>query len=159
MNHHRHRRISSRIPLQLQPLARRRSHVPRTTEILKNFPAAASGNKSRVQANVHAITGDVVVKLPLRLGGINTYALAGGGGLIFDPRGNFGGSLPGASTQGRGAFLYGAGADYAFTRHLSLRAEYRGFVYKNPDFGLAAFNTVYSRTHTALLSAGFVYHF
>ena len=62
--------------------------------------------ESRVQANVHAVTGDVVVKLPLRLRGISTYALAGGGGLIFDPTGNFGGSVPGASTQGRGAFLY-----------------------------------------------------
>jgi len=111
--------------------------------------------ESRVQANVHAVTGDVVVKLPLRLRGISTYALAGGGGLIFDPTGNFG---PGASTQGRGAFLYGAGADYAFTRHLSLRAEYRGFVYKNPDFGLRALNTD-SWTHTAQPSAGFVFHF
>ena len=117
-----------------------------------------SAGESRVQANVHAVTGDVVMKLPLRLRGIHTYALAGGGGLIFDPTGNFGGSVPGASTQGRGAFLYGAGVDYAFTRHLSLRAEYRGFVYKNPDFGLGALNTD-SWTHTAQPSAGFVYHF
>src|SRR4029077_940552 len=48
--------------------------------------------------------------------------------------------------------------DYAFTRHLSLRAEYRGFLYKNPDFGLRALNTD-SWTHTAQPSAGFVYHF
>jgi opacity protein-like surface antigen len=114
--------------------------------------------ESRVQANVHAITGDVVVKLPLRLRGISTYALAGGGGLIFDPTGNFGGSVPGASSQGRGAFLYGVGADYAFMRHFSLRAEYRGFVYKNPDFGLSALNTD-SWTHTAQPSAGIVFHF
>jgi opacity protein-like surface antigen len=107
---------------------------------------------------VHAVTGDVVVKLPLRLPGINSYALAGGGGLIFDPTGNFGGFVPGASSQGRGAFLYGVGADYAFTRHLSLRAEYRGFLYKNPDFGLRALNTD-SWAHTAQPSAGFVYHF
>jgi opacity protein-like surface antigen len=114
--------------------------------------------ESRVQANVHAVTGDVVVKLPLRLRGINTYVLAGGGGLIFDPTGNFGGFVPGASTQGRGAFLYGAGADYAFSRHWSLRAEYRGFVYKNPDFGLSALNTD-SWAHTAQPSAGIVFHF
>src|SRR6202011_6095902 len=36
--------------------------------------------ESRVQANVHAVTADVVAKLPLRLRGISTYALAGGGG-------------------------------------------------------------------------------
>src|SRR5438270_1855393 len=109
--------------------------------------------ESRVQANVHAVTGDVVVKLPVHLRGISTYALAGGGGLIFDPTDNFGGTVVGTSTQGRGAFLYGAGADYAFSRHLSLRAEYRGFVYKNPDFNLAGLRTD-SWTHTAQPSAG-----
>lgn len=114
--------------------------------------------ESRVQANVHAVTGDVVVKLPVHLRGISTYALAGGGGLIFDPTDNFGGTAVGTSTQGRGAFLYGAGADYAFSRHLSLRAEYRGFVYKNPDFNLAGLRTD-SWTHTAQPSAGVVLHF
>jgi opacity protein-like surface antigen len=89
---------------------------------------------------------------------VSTYALAGGGGLIFDPTGNNGGFIPGATTQGRGAFLYGAGVDYALTRRVSLRAEYRGFVYKNPDFGLTALNTD-SWTHTAQPSAGIVLHF
>src|ERR1700738_4515715 len=50
---------------------------------------------SRVQANVHAVTGDVVVKLPLPIRSVSTYALAGGGGLIFDPTGNSGGFVPG----------------------------------------------------------------
>jgi len=117
-----------------------------------------SFGESRVQANVHAVTGDLVVKLPLGIRSISTYALAGGGGLIFDPTGNNGGSVPGASSQGRGAFLYGAGADYALSRHFTLRAEYRGFVYKNPDFGLGALNTD-SWTHTAQPSAGLVYRF
>jgi len=117
-----------------------------------------SFGESRVQANVHAVTGDLVVKLPLGIRRIGTYALAGGGGLIFDPTGNNGGSVPGASSQGRGAFLYGAGADYALSRHFTLRAEYRGFVYKNPDFGLGALNTD-SWTHTAQPSAGLVYRF
>src|SRR6266404_1813004 len=114
--------------------------------------------ESRVQANVHAVTGDLVVNLPLRFRRISTYALAGGGGLIFDPTGNIGGLVPGASSQGRGAFLYGAGADYLLNRHFSLRAEYRGFVYKNPDFGLTALSTD-SWTHTAQPSAGIVFRF
>lgn len=118
----------------------------------------ASFGESRVQANVHTVTGDLVVKLPLPIRSVSTYALAGGGGLIFDPTGNSGGFVPGAGTQGKGAFLYGAGADYALTRHFSLRAEYRGFVYKNPDFGLRALSTD-SWTHTAQPSAGIVYHF
>jgi opacity protein-like surface antigen len=117
-----------------------------------------SFGRSRVQANVHAVTADLVVNLPLRTRRISTYALAGGGGLIFDPTGNSGRSVPGVGTQGKGAFLYGGGADYAFTRQLSLRAEYRGFVYQNPDFGLAALHTD-SWTHTAQPSAGIVLHF
>jgi hypothetical protein len=74
--------------------------------------------ESRVQAIVHGVTGDLVLKLPLPIKRISTYtyALAGGGGLILDPTGNSGGSVPGASPQGEGAFLYGAGADYALTR-------------------------------------------
>ena len=118
----------------------------------------AGFGESRVQANVHTVTADLVVNLPLRLRRISTYALAGGGGLIFDPTGNNGGAFPGAGNQGRGAFLYGAGGDYVLTRHFSLRAEYRGYVYKDPDFGLRALNTD-SWTHTAQPSAGIVFHF
>jgi opacity protein-like surface antigen len=114
--------------------------------------------ESRAQANLHQVTGDLVLNLPLPMKRVSTYVLAGGGGLIFDPTGNPGGSVAGASTQGRGAFLYGGGADYALTRHLSLRAEYRGLVYKNPDFGLAALRTD-SWTHTAQPSAGIVFRF
>ena|SRR5271166_2577994 len=113
--------------------------------------------ESRVQSDVHSVTGDLVVNLPLPIKRFGTYALAGGGGLIFHPTGN-GGSVPGADTQGKGAFLYGGGADYTLTRHFSLRAEYRGFVYKNPDFKLGALSTD-SWTHTAQPSAGIVYRF
>ena len=116
------------------------------------------GGESRVQSDVHAVTGDLVVNLPLRLYRFRPYVLAGGGGLIFHPTGNGGGSVPGADTQGKGAFLYGGGADYAWSRHFSLRAEYRGFVYQNPDFGLQSLKTN-SWTHTAQPSAGIVYRF
>jgi opacity protein-like surface antigen len=114
--------------------------------------------ESRVQADVHSVTGDLVVNLPLPIRRISTYALAGGGGLIFRPTGNGGGFVPGADNQAKGAFLYGAGADYSLTHHFSLRVEYRGFVYKNPDFGLASLRTD-SWTHTAQPSAGIVFRF
>jgi opacity protein-like surface antigen len=60
--------------------------------------------------------------------------------------------------QARGAFLYGGGADYAFTRHLSLRGEYRGLVYKSPSFNLASLKTD-AWSHIAQPSAGIVYRF
>ena len=111
----------------------------------------------RVQSNIHQFTGSAVVKLP-GFGRIQPYALAGGGALVFDPTGNAGGSFAGATLQTKGAFVYGAGADYAFTRHISFRAEYRGYVYKAPSFGLASLNTD-GWTNIAQPSAGIVFRF
>ena len=78
------------------------------------------GTPARVQADIHQITGSAVVKLP-GFARLQPYALAGGA-LIFVSIRNAGGSFAGATTETRGAFVYGAGADYAFTRHISLRA-------------------------------------
>jgi opacity protein-like surface antigen len=114
--------------------------------------------QSRVQSDVHGATADVVVNLPLHISKFRPYALAGGGGLIFHPTGNGGGFVPGADTQAKGAFLYGGGADYDLTHRFSLRAEYRGFVYKDPDFGLQSLKTD-TWTHTAQPTAGIVYRF
>jgi outer membrane immunogenic protein len=112
---------------------------------------------ARVQSNIHQVTGSAVVKLP-SFAHVQPYALAGGGALLFDPTGNAGGSFTGATWQATGAFVYGAGADYAVARHISLRAEYRGYVYKAPDFNVAGLNTD-SWTHIAQPSAGIVFRF
>ena len=72
-----------------------------------------SGGSSRIQADVHSATGDLVVNLPFRFHKLLPYVLAGGGALIFSPTNNPGGFIPGADTQAQGAFVYGGGADYA----------------------------------------------
>ena len=123
----------------------------------RNTQSYIGSISARVQSNIHQITGSAVVKLP-GFARIQPYALAGGGGLMFDPTNNAGGTSAGATSQTRGAFLYGGGADYAFTRHLSLRAEYRGFVYKAPSFNLASLKTD-TWTHTAQPSVGIVFRF
>lgn len=123
----------------------------------RNTQLYFSSGLARVQSNVHQATGEAVVKLPTFLR-LQPYALAGGGALMFDPTGNAGGSFTSATWQAKGAFVYGAGADYAVTRHISLRAEYRGYVYKAPDFNLASLNSN-AWTHTAQPSAGIVYRF
>jgi opacity protein-like surface antigen len=112
---------------------------------------------ARVQANVHEITGAAVVKLP-GFAKVQPFALAGGGGLVFDPTGNPGGTFGGATRETKGAFLYGGGADYVLTKHLSLRAEYRGLVYTAPSFNLASLDTD-KFTHVAQPSAGIVFRF
>ena len=118
----------------------------------------SSSGVSRIQANVSSITSDVVVNLPFRFHKLLPYMLGGGGALIFSPTNNIGGFVPGADTHAKGTFVYGGGADYGITRHVSLRAEYRGFVYKAPDFGLNNLTTD-KWTHTALPSAGLVLRF
>ena len=77
---------------------------------------------------------------------------------MFGPTGNAGGSFGGATWRAKGEFVYGVGGDYALTRRISLRAEYRGYVYKAPDFNLASLKTD-TWTHTAQPSAGIVFHF
>lgn len=113
---------------------------------------------SRIQADVHSVTGNLVVNLPFGFHKLLPYVLGGGGALIFSPTNNLGGFVPGADTQAQGAFVYGGGADYGITKYLSLRAEYRGFVYKAPDFGLNNLSSD-AWTHTALPSAGLVVRF
>ena len=115
------------------------------------------GTSARVQSDIHQITGSAVVKLP-SFARLQPYALAGVGALVFDPTGNSGGSFAGATLQTKAAFIYGVGAQYAFTRHISLRAEYRGYLYKAPDFGVAGLNTD-SWTQIAQPSAGIVFRF
>jgi len=112
---------------------------------------------SGIQSSVHQATGGLVFRLPsparLRL---SPYVLAEGGALVFSPTRNT--LVAGVQTQARGAFVYGGGGDFFLSKHLSLRAEYRGFVYKAPDFGFQALNTD-AVTHTAQPSAGIVFHF
>ena len=115
----------------------------------------SSGAALDVQANVHQATGALVVTFPRRVLRLNPYLLAGAGALVFDPTGNTGG---GASSQAKAAFVYGGGVDYRVFSRVFLRAEYRGFVYDRPDFGLAALHSG-STTHSAQPSAGIVFRF
>jgi len=119
--------------------------------------AAASG---RVQADVHQATGGLVVSVPVpRKFKVHPYVLAEGGALVFRPT-LASGTIPGVPQQAVGAFAYGGGFDYPIPtlRKVALRFEYRGLVYKAPDFGLASLKTD-TWTHTAQPSAGLVYRF
>jgi opacity protein-like surface antigen len=122
---------------------------------LQNF---TDNGPFHVQSNVHQATGALVVTLPWRTSKLVPYTLAGAGALIFDPTGNTGGFVPGAQKQTKATFVYGGGVDYDATSHVSLRLEYRGLVYQQPDFEL---NSLHSdaTAHTAQPSAGFVVRF
>lgn len=120
---------------------------------------ALSSGAFRVQSGIHQATGGLVFNLPSRPSSrFNPYVLAGGGALIFQPTGDHLDSVSGAQTQAKAAFVYGGGVNYALTKRLSLRAEYRGFVYGSPNFEFSAFSTN-SITHTAMPSIGVSFRF
>jgi outer membrane immunogenic protein len=119
----------------------------------------SSAGASRIQAGVHATTADIVVNLPFSLAGkVTPYVLGGAGALVFCPTNNAGGFVMDADTQAKGTAVYGGGVDYSVLRYVSLRAEYRGFVYKVPDFGVSTLNPD-TWTHTAQPLAGLVFRF
>ena len=119
----------------------------------------APAGLSRVQADIHQVTGGFVFSLPSPARfRVKPYVLAEGGALIFNPTNNAFGSVAGAQRQSAGVFVYGGGADFPIVRHVSLRAEYRGLVYNAPDFGLSGLNTD-KITHAAQPSAGIVFRF
>ena len=126
-----------------------------TRNALRNLTSAGVFN---VQSNVHLATGALVLTSPRMFYGLSPYALAGVGALTFDPTGNSGGFFLGSDSQTKAAFVYGGGADINLTRRFALRFQYRGLVYKRPDFGLASLNSD-ATTHTAQPSAGFVIRF
>ena len=73
--------------------------------------------------------------------------------MFFDPR-----SGSASTEQTRGAFVYGGGVDVPVSKHFFVRAQYRGFVYKTPDFDQASLK-VDKYTHSAVPSAGLVFTF
>lgn len=79
--------------------------------------------------------------------------MAGGGALVFDPR-----NTSSIERQTRGTFVYGVGGDVSVMKHVAVRAQYRGFVYKVPDFGVGQLKTD-KFTHAAVPSAGLVFTF
>jgi len=111
-----------------------------------------SSSTARVATNVHGITGVGVVKLPM-LQRFRPFVLAGGGAVVFDPRNNYG-----VSRQTKGALVYGGGGDYPIMTHVALRAQYRGYVYKIPDFNNSTLK-IDKLTHAAVPSAGLVLTF
>ena len=67
------------------------------------------------------------------------FLLAGGGGLRFSPGKTYIDQVQnsfGTTSQTSLAFLYGGGTDYVFWKSLAVRLQYRGFIYRNPDFGV-----------------------
>jgi opacity protein-like surface antigen len=110
-----------------------------------------------IQSNVHEATAAYVF-VPFKSHRLSPFVLAGGGALIFSPTNTFNNSFVGAETQAQGAFLYGAGADYTLFGGVAVRAQYRGLLYKAPDFNVPGFSTG-GWGHMAEPTVGLVFRF
>jgi hypothetical protein len=145
----------------------------------RNSQTFLAGDNFHVLNSIAEYTGGYMFS-PWPKGKVEPFFLAGGGALIFSPSSTwvFFPDLPnnvldrvqvnlGAAKQTEVAFLYGLGIDYKLPKvsRLSLRLQYRGFLYKAPDFKVDANagSTVSfftgGKEHMAEPSVGLVFRF
>ena len=145
----------------------------------RNSQTYLAGGNFHVLNSISEVSGAYVFS-PFPNSKFEPFFLAGGGALIFSPSStwDFFPNLPdnvpdrvqvnlGAAKQTELAFLYGLGVDYRLPKfsRLSLRLQYRGFLYKAPDFKIDANSgsTVSfftgGRQHMAEPSVGIVFRF
>jgi len=124
------------------------------TRNVQTFTAPARG--SSLESDFHQVTGAFVAHFPTSVEKVRPYALAGAGALVFDPTDRY--VVSGAERQTKGAFVYGGGVNFDVTHGFGIRAEYRGYVYKIPDFNVDSLN-IDKVTHLAQPSAGFYFRF
>jgi outer membrane immunogenic protein len=113
---------------------------------------SSTGGALGVESYNHEISAAYVFRMQGRR--FTPFLLAGAGGLIFDPK-----NFAGASSQARAALVYGGGADFNLSRRVFLRAEYRGFVYDSPTYGLPGLAGADRVTNRAEPSIGFGFRF
>jgi hypothetical protein len=104
-----------------------------------------------VQHDTHEATAAYLVQFH-KMWGVQPFALVGGGALIFNPT-----DSP-LSHQERPVILYGFGANYMphGYQHFGLRLQYRGQVYRAPNFDQASLSSRSNR-NAFLPTAGFFY--
>jgi len=116
----------------------------------------ASAGQSSLQSDIHEVTGAFVAHIPVHIAAVRPYALAGGGALVFDPTDKL--VVDGTGRQTKATFVYGGGVNFDLTHNFGVRAEYRGLVYKVPDFTLDSLK-LDKVTHLAQPSIGFFIRF
>ena len=90
------------------------------------------------------------------------FLLAGGGALRFGVGNTYIDTIQqnlGANSRTAVALLYGAGTDYHLWKFLALRLQYRGLIYRNPDYGVATRFFTGTRGHMAEPAVGLVVKF
>jgi len=114
----------------------------------------------RISGTVLEYSGAYVLT-PMRDHRLQPFIFAGGGGLRWSVGNQYIDQVSvnlGAVKQNSLAFLYGGGADYRLWRSLALRLQYRGLIYRAPDFGVSSL-FISAKDHMAEPAAGLVLKF
>ena len=110
----------------------------------------------RIHSRQQELSGAYVYTLNFK--NFNPFAELGIGGMIFSPlqdyRTNYLDSVQNTNVGG----LFGAGMAYELSPSFDIRAEYRGFVMRAPNFGFDNFKTGRYEVIT-MPSIGLAYHF
>ena len=111
----------------------------------------------RVHSREQEITGAYVYSLNFKKN-FNPFAEVGVGGLIFTPIHDYGTTFLDTKQNTNIGALFGGGLAYEISPSFDVRIQYRGFVCKAPDFGIAGYksNRYYVVSTPAL---GIAYHF
>lgn len=148
-----------------------------------NYGRAKDSQTYQESVDFHVLTqisefSGAYVYSPFRKGKYAPFVLAGAGALVFNPQSTWV-FLPevndepnnvqtdvGARRQTEIAFLYGLGVDYQLPRfsRFALRLQYRGFLYRAPDFDVNTGSSTVNfftggRGHMAEPSIGLVFSF
>ena len=151
--------------------------------LIFNYGRAKNSQVYQTDFDYHVVTstteysGAYVYNL-FEKGKFEPFVLAGIGGLSFSPQStwlvlpDFAAGVPNrvqinlnARKQTELAYLYGAGVDYRLPWRFALRLQYRGLLYKAPDFkvnpvtGSAVNFSTGSKGHMAEPSIGLVFRF
>jgi opacity protein-like surface antigen len=89
----------------------------------------ATFSRGSIETNMYEVSVAYAIQGP-RINRFSTFTQLGGGGLFFLPIQN----QSQLREQTRPAIVFGAGVNYLLSDHISMRVEYRGLFYKNPDF-------------------------
>ena len=112
----------------------------------------------RIHTRQQEVSAAYVYSLNFRK--FSPFAEAGVGALIFSPIKDFKTNEFSTKRNTRLGGLFGAGVAYELSPSFDIRAEYRGFVTKTPDFSLPA-DIINTNRYTVFMSPaiGVAYHF
>lgn len=119
--------------------------------------APCTPTTQQVNSNVHGLSANWVVSVPIYLAATSfrAFALAGGGFQKFEPTSSQSG---GTQSQTEATFDYGAGFDWNLLYHLGLRFQYRGDLYNAPRLSTSLPSSGQT-THDAQMLIGAFFRF